>query len=647
MREPVRAMLRETDYDRLVAALAQRRVLPLIGTRALELGADLAPEAFHAAVHAAVAAARARGLHLEVETRRVTALLAERGIPALPLKGPLLAEEAHGDLGLRDSDDVDLLVPRSRLAAAAELLIAEGYGEPADPLRANGLPDLHLALAHPRRPSVELHWRVDFHEEGFSDELLTAAEPGPDGLLRPRPADLAACLLLFHARDGLYGVRRALDVAGWWERHGHGLPDDLLEELARRHPELAPSLTASAVATERVTGAPVVRWLGSARSRSRRAAAAARLADWTQSGDRDQLAAIISLADGLLSPPGQLGAFARRELVPREGAAAPHAAKMLARYAVALAAVARGREWAPPPPEPAAVRPRVELLGMPLDPITEAEAIGHVMASLSAGRGGWMITPNLDQLRQYRRSPELRPMFGEADLLVADGMPLTWAAALAGAPLPARVAGSDLIWSLSAEAARQDRSIFLLGGAPGASDGALAMLRRVYPGMRIAGVHTPAFGFERDPAAVDAIRAELAAAQPDVVYVALGFPKQERLIAMVREVLPRAWFVGVGISFSFLAGDVARAPEWMQRAGLEWVHRLAMEPRRLARRYLVDGLPFAARLGLHALAVRARGGPPSPGPSPVAGGERVVFTHGAVERRRAEDLAKLLAELDR
>jgi N-acetylglucosaminyldiphosphoundecaprenol N-acetyl-beta-D-mannosaminyltransferase len=155
-------------------------------------------------------------------------------------------------------------------------------------------------------------------------------------------------------------------------------------------------------------------------------------------------------------------------------------------------------------------------------------------------------------------------------------------------------------------------------------------------------VHTPAFGFERDPSAVPAIRAELQAARPDIVYVALGFPKQERLIRAVRDVLPQAWFVGVGISFSFLAGDMPRAPDWMQRAGLEWAHRLAMEPRRLARRYLVDGLPFAARLGLHALAVRALGAPSPPEPSPVAEGVRVVFTHGAQERRRAEDLAQLL-----
>ena len=90
--------------------------------------------------------------------------------------------------------------------------------------------------------------------------------------------------------------------------------------------------------------------------------------------------------------------------------------------------------------------------------------------------------------------------------------------------------------------------------------------------------------------------AHLTAANPDIVYVALGSPKQEWLIGQLRGYLPRAWWLGIGISFSFLSGQVKRAPQWMQRSGLEWLHRLSQEPRRLAKRYLVHGLPFAASL---------------------------------------------------
>ena len=98
---------------------------------------------------------------------------------------------------------------------------------------------------------------------------------------------------------------------------------------------------------------------------------------------------------------------------------------------------------------------------------------------------------------------------------------------------------------------------------------------------------------------MEQIESILEEAQPDIVYVGLGFPKQEHVIARLRERSPHTWFLGIGISIGFVGGHVARAPVWMQRTGLEWVHRLAQEPRRLASRYLLHGLPFAARLLVH------------------------------------------------
>ena len=128
-----------------------------------------------------------------------------------------------------------------------------------------------------------------------------------------------------------------------------------------------------------------------------------------------------------------------------------------------------------------------------------------------------------------------------------------------------------------------------------------------FAGVRIAGIYYPDFGFESDEAQVQKLIAHLTAANPDIVYVALGSPKQEWLIGQLRGYLPRAWWLGIGISFSFLSGHVKRAPLWMQRAGLEWLHRLAQEPRRLARRYLVHGLPFAGSLFASALLTRFSG----------------------------------------
>jgi N-acetylglucosaminyldiphosphoundecaprenol N-acetyl-beta-D-mannosaminyltransferase len=249
---------------------------------------------------------------------------------------------------------------------------------------------------------------------------------------------------------------------------------------------------------------------------------------------------------------------------------------------------------------------RISLMGMQIDHVTEGQAVETIGNSLSQGRGGWVITPNLEHLRRYRRDKGLKEFFEQADLVLADGMPLIWASRLKGTPLPARVAGSDLIWSLSMEAARRGRSIFVLGGTREAGWEAARRLQERCPGLLIAGMVYPPHGFDSDPKAMDQIIETLEVVEPDIVYVGLGFPKQERVIAILRERFPQTWFLGIGISIHFVGGDIARAPRWMQRLGLEWVHRLAQEPRRLAKRYLVHGLPFAARLLAHGAAARVR-----------------------------------------
>lgn len=244
---------------------------------------------------------------------------------------------------------------------------------------------------------------------------------------------------------------------------------------------------------------------------------------------------------------------------------------------------------------------RVELMDMPINAVTREEAVEAVAESIERGRGGWVITPNLDHLRAFRRRPDLRRHFREADLVVADGMPLVWASRLQNTPLPERVPGSDLIWSLTEEAARRDASIFLVGGNPGAAHAAGAVLQASAPGVEISGAECPPRGFERDPRELARIERRLAAERPDVVYVGLPLDKQVALIPRLRRRLPGTWFLGLGISFSFVCGEVRRAPAWMQRTGLEWTHRLAQEPRRLFRRYVLEGIPFSAELFGHAI----------------------------------------------
>ena len=247
--------------------------------------------------------------------------------------------------------------------------------------------------------------------------------------------------------------------------------------------------------------------------------------------------------------------------------------------------------------------PTVDLRGVRVHAVTEADCVRHIISELDAARGGMVVTPNLDHLHRCLHDLTFAALVSEAELVVADGMPLVWAARLQGTPLPERVAGSNLIASLSAAAAANGRKVFFLGGAPTTAEGAAKVLSERFPGLKVVGTACPTPGFEKDPARMAELIQTVCAARPDIVFVALGSPKQERLIVRLRPLLPQTWWLGVGISFSFLCGDVRRAPVWMQKTGLEWLHRLLQEPRRLFHRYIVVGVPFAASLLAKALVV--------------------------------------------
>ncbi|MEY4576115.1 MAG: hypothetical protein RL701_818 [Pseudomonadota bacterium] len=251
--------------------------------------------------------------------------------------------------------------------------------------------------------------------------------------------------------------------------------------------------------------------------------------------------------------------------------------------------------------------PTVELLGMRIARVDEDAVLDHMFAELAAGRGGWLVTANLDFLRRYDREPNTRHLYAAADVTVADGMPLVWASELLGTPVPERVAGSALIYRFAERAARDKRSLYLLGGDPGAGDSAARVLCQGAAGLRVVGHSAPRFSLEPTEAELAATISELQATRPDLLLVGLGSPKQERVIHALRARFPAMWMVGVGISFSFVAGQLSRAPSWMRDSGLEWVHRLAQEPKRLARRYLVEDLPFAAELFARVLWQRALG----------------------------------------
>jgi N-acetylglucosaminyldiphosphoundecaprenol N-acetyl-beta-D-mannosaminyltransferase len=247
---------------------------------------------------------------------------------------------------------------------------------------------------------------------------------------------------------------------------------------------------------------------------------------------------------------------------------------------------------------------RVPMHTVEVDAVTQAQALDRIFGALDMGRGGTVITPNLDIVRQARNDHELRDLIASADLVLADGMPLVWASRITRNVLPERVAGSDLILPLCERASEEGRSVYILGGCEGAAESCAIEFARRFPDLKIAGTHCPPLGFEHDGHELRVINEKLITSEADIILLALGTPKQERLMASLRDVVPNAWMLGVGAAIDFIAGEQRRAPTFMRRTGLEWTYRLACEPRRLGRRYVREGLPFAGQLC--AWAVRQR-----------------------------------------
>ena len=238
---------------------------------------------------------------------------------------------------------------------------------------------------------------------------------------------------------------------------------------------------------------------------------------------------------------------------------------------------------------------RLRIGTVPLDPVTLGEAVDRIDALIAAGRGGLVVTPNVDHVVKAERDAEFRAACQGAHLSVADGMPLVWASGLLAPRLPGRVCGADLILPLGERAARRGWRVYLLGGSPGVAPRVGAAFARA--GADVVGTEAPALTL--GPGGEVATRVALArirAAAPHLLLLGLGTPKQEIWAHRHLDALRPAVVLGVGAGFDFAVGARRRAPRWMREAGLEWLHRLACEPRRLGRRYLVDDPAFLAIL---------------------------------------------------
>lgn len=237
-------------------------------------------------------------------------------------------------------------------------------------------------------------------------------------------------------------------------------------------------------------------------------------------------------------------------------------------------------------------KPAVVLFGMAIDSLSLPEAVDTIIGAAGRRERGYVVTPNVDHVVRYQGDPAFRAAYAGAALCLADGVPVVWAARLVGAPLRGRVAGADLLPALSAAAAARGLSIFLIGGGDGVAAAAAAALAARFPGLRVAGTHTPPLGFGDDAASTATAIEAVNAARPDILFVGLGSPKQEYWVHGQWDRLSAPVGVCCGAAIDYAAGTKSRAPGWMRGAGIEWIWRLAAEPSRLWRRYLVRDAAF-------------------------------------------------------
>ncbi len=224
-------------------------------------------------------------------------------------------------------------------------------------------------------------------------------------------------------------------------------------------------------------------------------------------------------------------------------------------------------------------RKRFQVLGLGIDRVGLAEAVERIAEFIRTGGIHQVVTINPEFTIAARHNRRFYQVLRNADLALADGIGIVWAARLLGDRLPERVGGIDLVERLAEHAARDGYRIFFLGAAPGVAEDAAAALTGRYPGLRVAG----AFAGSPMPEETAAIRALIGVARPDILLVAFGAPAQDLWIAENQAAIGVPVAIGVGGAFDFLAGRIRRAPRWMQRIGLEWLYRLARQPARWRR----------------------------------------------------------------
>ena len=231
---------------------------------------------------------------------------------------------------------------------------------------------------------------------------------------------------------------------------------------------------------------------------------------------------------------------------------------------------------------------RIKFLNTYIDNVTMDEAVDRIDKLVQARKPSYVVTPNVDHIVKIENDKEFAQIYEEADLIVADGMPLLWMAKRMGTPLKEKVSGSDLFPRVCEMAAKKGYKMYFLGAAEGVAAKAAENLKAKYPGLQVVGTYSPSYGFEQKEDEMKEIERMLKEAAPDILIVCLGCPKQEKFAYKYGRNYGIPVSLGLGASIDFEAGKEKRCPAWMARCGLEWIYRLMKEPKRMYKRYLVD-----------------------------------------------------------
>lgn len=249
---------------------------------------------------------------------------------------------------------------------------------------------------------------------------------------------------------------------------------------------------------------------------------------------------------------------------------------------------------------------RVDVLGCPFDAIAFEDVLAQVEAAVRGGPRIQIVPGNVDFVMKARRDPAFKALLNQLSLIVADGVPITWAAALLGTPLARRVSGTDLVWRCAEISAKTGAAVALIGAAPGIAERAATRMQEAFAGARVHAVPTPmALGPAENAALIQNIR-DLNA---KIILVALGAPRQERWVHDNMEACGAQVGVGVGSAFDIISGWRPRAPALLADNGFEWLHRLFQEPARLGRRYFIENSPFLIHLARELVSRRLKRAP--------------------------------------